>query len=121
MVVLLLQKLVARLRSAGQASQSQSGHSPAAALKPIVIGGRADDRGSPLGMVQVGDQSFRVLLLAGESYGIVRLLDDAYLGSFVCEPRLRVWAEPEIDEEWLRTVARTAVQRGRTRWIPQAS
>lgn len=121
MVVLLLQKLVARLRSASQTSLSQSAHGSATVLKPIAISGRADDRGAPLGMVQVGSLTFRVLLLAGDTYGIVRLLDDAYLGSFVCEPRLQVWAEPEIDEERLRTVARAAVQRGRTRWIPQAS
>jgi len=120
MVVLLLQKLVARLR-ASQASLSQSVQGAAAPFKPIVISGRGDDRGAPLGMVQVGSLSFRVSQLVGECYGIVRLLDDAYLGSFACEPRLQVWAEPDIDEEWLRTVARAAMQRGRTRWIPQAS
>jgi hypothetical protein len=68
-------------------------------------------------MVQLGSVTFRVIERATGGYGIVRLLDDAFLGSFVCQPYLTVVAQPGVDEEWLRAVARVAMQSGRTRWI----
>lgn len=69
-----------------------------------------------VGMVQLGSLTFRILRLTETSYGIVRLLDDRYLGSFQSYPSLELASESAGDRDLLRSVARLAIQQGRTSW-----
>ena len=69
---------------------------------------------SPAGMVQSGSLTFSIWRLARNHYGVVRLLDDQYLGSFSASPRITVSPEPGVEAELLVSVARTAKRLART-------
>jgi len=67
------------------------------------------------GMVQVAGSTFRIVRVSRGHYDVVRILDDARVGSFWSEPTLKVSEGPEY--ELLREVARRAIQGGKTSWI----
>jgi len=67
------------------------------------------------GMVQVAGTTFRIVRVQRGHYEVVRILDDARLGSFWCEPTLTV--SESSDRELLREVARSAIQGGKTTWV----
>ena len=77
-------------------------------------------RALALGMVQLGSLTYRVLGLGDHQYGIVRLVDDRFLGTFRDRPSLSVCAEPGENECLLREVATAAIRQGRTAWYPSA-
>ena len=67
------------------------------------------------GMVQVAGSTFRIVRVTRGHYEVVRILDDAQVGSFWLEPSLRV--SDGASGELLREVARCAIQGGKTSWI----
>ncbi|HEY1535237.1 MAG TPA: hypothetical protein VGF76_14520 [Polyangiaceae bacterium] len=67
------------------------------------------------GMVQVAGSTFRIVRVTRGHYDVVRILDDARVGSFWLEPSLRV--SECASGELLREVARCAIQGGKTSWI----
>jgi hypothetical protein len=67
------------------------------------------------GMVQVAGSTFRIVRVSRGQYEVVRILDDARVGSFCLEPTLKVSEGPS--RELLREVARCAIQGGKTSWI----
>jgi hypothetical protein len=67
------------------------------------------------GMVQVAGSTFRIVRVTRGHYDVVRILDDARVGSFWLEPTLMVSDCP--NRELLREVARCAIQGGKTSWI----
>ena len=67
------------------------------------------------GMVQVAGTTFRIVRIKRGHYDVVRILDDARIGSFWCEPTFAVSDSPH--SEMLREVARCAIQGGKTTWV----
>ena len=67
------------------------------------------------GMVQVAGSTFRIVRVTRGHYDVVRILDDARVGSFWLAPSLRV--SDGASGELLREVARCAIQGGKTSWI----
>jgi hypothetical protein len=70
------------------------------------------------GMVQVHSVTYRIVRVRPGHYDVVRLLDDARIGSFA----LGAGRIPVIEgdtQDVLREVARAAVQGGRTTWAPR--
>ncbi len=69
-------------------------------------------------MVQLGSQTFRVVRQPSGRYGIVRLLDDEFIGAFTCQQELQLFPAAGTSADRLRVIARAAMQSGRTRWVP---
>jgi len=67
------------------------------------------------GMVQVSGTTYRIVRVARGHYEVVRILDDARVGSFQSEPTFVVSAGPNV--ELVRDIARTAIQGGKTSWV----
>ncbi len=76
---------------------------------------------TPAGMVQHGSLTFRIQRVTRSSYGIVRILDDRFLGTFSCGQTLSVEPEAGIDGAYLLGIARIAVRACRTDWFRRAS
>jgi hypothetical protein len=66
------------------------------------------------GMVQVGGTTYRIVRLERGHYEVVRILDDASLGTFRARPAVTVTSG---DEELVLLVARAAIQTGKTSWV----
>lgn len=75
----------------------------------------------PVGMVQLGSMTYRILRLSDNHYGVVRLLDDKFVGHFEQRPALRVAPERAESLELLTAVAKRAIRAGRTAWVPRAA
>lgn len=67
------------------------------------------------GMVQVAGTTFRIVRISRCQYEVVRILDDARLGSFWVDPTFAI--SDSSDRELLREVARCAIQGGKTTWV----
>ena len=68
------------------------------------------------GMVQVSGATYRIVRLGPGQYDVVRLLDDARVGTFRSFPRVEVLTS-EIDPNLMRLIARAAVQGAKTSWV----
>ena len=66
------------------------------------------------GMVQVAGTTFRIVRIERGHYDVVRIHDDARVGSFWSEPAFAVSGS---DDALLREVARSAIQGGKTTWV----
>ena len=67
------------------------------------------------GMVRVAGSTFRIVRIQHGHYEVIRILDDARLGTFWSEPNFKV-SECE-NEDLLREIARSAIQGGKTSWV----
>ncbi len=72
----------------------------------------------PSGMIQLGSLTFRLLRLSPDVYGVVRVIDDAFLGYFEQRPSLSVVPERAEDRDMLRRIACAAIRGGKTQWQP---
>lgn len=68
------------------------------------------------GMVQVSGATYRIVRLGPGEYEVVRLLDDARVGTFRSFPRVEVLTS-QIDATLMRLIARAAVQGAKTSWV----
>jgi len=68
------------------------------------------------GMVQVAGTTYRVVRVAQGSYEVVRILDDARVGSFRSTPRVEIVAQ-SIDAALMLEIARAAIQGAKTSWV----
>jgi hypothetical protein len=68
------------------------------------------------GMVQVEGQTYRVVRLGAGSYEVIRLLDDAHVGTFQSAPRVEVLTHT-IDPIIMLAIARAAVHGAKTSWV----
>jgi hypothetical protein len=73
----------------------------------------------PVGMVQLGSMTYRILRLSDNHYGVVRLLDDKFVGHFEQRPVLKVSPECAESLDLLTAVAKHAIRAGRTAWVPR--
>jgi hypothetical protein len=70
------------------------------------------------GMVQVSGVTYRIVRVRAGQYEIVRLLDDVRVGKFALGARTEALCEGGVPE-LIREIARTALQGGRTSWLPR--
>jgi len=68
------------------------------------------------GMVQVGGCTYRVVRVRAGQYEVIRLLDDARVGTFHSVAPALVTAQG-IDEALMRDIARAAIQGAKTSWV----
>jgi len=68
------------------------------------------------GMVQVGGNTYRVVRVQAGQYEVIRLLDDAHVGTFHSVAPAMVTVQG-IDEGLMRNIARAAIQGAKTSWI----
>ena len=73
-------------------------------------------RGRHKGMVSVNGVTYRIERIASKTYGVVRLSDDAQIGTFETGRQLRVHANG-IDPLLLELIARDAVMSAKTSWV----
>lgn len=71
-----------------------------------------------MGMVQVAGVTYRIHRL-GTRYEIVRVLDDATIGTFRGNARSAVASSAQVDGLLVRVIAHTAVQLGRVVPTPE--
>jgi hypothetical protein len=67
------------------------------------------------GMVLVAGQTYRITRLRPRLYEAVRILDDALIGQFWCDPGLEL-IPVTTDTSTLRLVAREAIMKAKTSW-----
>jgi hypothetical protein len=72
------------------------------------------------GMVQVLGATYRVVRVGLGRYDVVRLLDDARIGSFVTIPSARV-ESTSIDQNVMSEIVRAAIQGAKTSWVGRLS
>jgi hypothetical protein len=70
------------------------------------------------GMIQVGSVTYRIARVRPGVYDVVRLLDDVSIGMFSLGANRQPVFDGEVPE-LLRTIARAALQGGRTTWAPR--
>ncbi len=68
------------------------------------------------GMVQVAKTTYRIVRLGAGTYEVIRILDDARVGTFRSFPKLEV-TSCQIEETLMREIARAAVHGAKTSWI----
>lgn len=69
-------------------------------------------------MVQVHSVTYRIVRVRTGEYDVVRLLDDARVGSFSLGAQREAIVEGDAPEI-IRAVARAALRGGRTTWAPR--
>ncbi len=68
------------------------------------------------GMVLVDGATYRIVRTARAQYDVIRVLDDALVGTFKSAPRLEV-TSAVIEASRLREIAKTAIQGAKTSWV----
>jgi hypothetical protein len=68
------------------------------------------------GMVQVLDQTYRIMKVSRRSYEVVRILDDVSIGKFDVDPKLRVCPNG-VSAELLFEIAVTALKQAKVSWV----
>jgi hypothetical protein len=68
------------------------------------------------GMVLVDGNTYRIVRVAAAQYDVVRVLDDARVGSFKSKPFLDL-TPVSIEEGLLREIALTAIRGAKTSWV----
>lgn len=68
------------------------------------------------GMVQVAGTTYRIVRLKHGQYNVVRILDDARVGSFSNGSAIQVTPDG-IDATLLREIVRVAIQGAKTSWV----
>ena len=69
-----------------------------------------------LGMVQVLGTTYRLQQARSGCYEVIRIRDDAVVGSFSCGQTVKLGAD-SVDLVLMRLVASAAVRGGKTRWM----
>ncbi len=67
------------------------------------------------GMVEFSRQTYRIMKINRGSYEVIRILDDARVGTFEVQPRLRVHPQG-VTPELLLQVAMTAIKQAKISW-----
>jgi hypothetical protein len=68
------------------------------------------------GMVLVGGKTYRIVRLGRGEYEIVRILDDARVGTFSTQPKLQITSHT-IDLALATQIARSALMGGKLSWM----
>ena len=68
------------------------------------------------GMVQVSGVTYRIVRLKRGEYEVIRILDDARVGTFKNGPRVEMAAQA-VAPELMREIVRAAIQGAKTSWV----
>ena len=68
------------------------------------------------GMVQVVGVTYRIVRLKRGEYEVIRILDDARVGTFKNGPRVEMTAQA-VAPELMREIVRAAIQGAKTSWV----
>jgi len=68
------------------------------------------------GMVQVAGGTYRIVRLRQGAYEVVRILDDARVGTFTSVPTIQVTSS-DIDPALMELIARAAIHGAKTSWV----
>jgi hypothetical protein len=68
------------------------------------------------GMVLVGGTTYRIVRLQPGQYEVVRILDDARVGTFSTQPKLQVTSHT-IELPLMTQIARSALMGGKLSWM----
>ena len=68
------------------------------------------------GMVLVGGKTYRIVRLGPGEYEVVRILDDARVGTFSTQPKLQITSN-NIDLPLMTQIARSALMGGKLSWM----
>jgi hypothetical protein len=68
------------------------------------------------GMVLVGGRTYRIVRLEPGQYEVVRILDDARVGTFSTQPKLLVTSHT-IELTLMTQIARSALMGGKLSWM----
>jgi hypothetical protein len=68
------------------------------------------------GMVLVGGKTYRIVRLGRGQYEVVRILDDARVGTFSTQPKLEVTSHA-IELPLMTQIARSALMGGKLSWM----
>ncbi len=68
------------------------------------------------GMVLVGGKTYRIVRLGRGEYEVVRILDDARVGTFSTQPKLQITSNA-IELPLMTEIARSALMGGKLSWI----
>lgn len=68
------------------------------------------------GMVLVGGKTYRIVRLGRGEYEVVRILDDARVGTFSTQPKLQVTSHT-IELPIITQIARSALMGGKLSWM----
>ena len=68
------------------------------------------------GMIRVHAKTYRIVKVRSATYTVIRVLDDACIGSFGTLPRLRVEARRVEDQPLLIEIAVTALRQAAVSW-----
>jgi hypothetical protein len=71
-------------------------------------------------MIQFGSMTYTVWRIARAAYAVVRVIDDAFMGTFVSHPEMQVFPASKVEPNWLHSLACAVIQNGKITWIPQA-
>lgn len=72
------------------------------------------------GMVQVLGSTYRVVRVGVGRYDVIRLLDDARVGSFLTIPHART-ESTSIDQNVMNEIVRASIQGAKTSWVGRLS
>lgn len=67
------------------------------------------------GMVQVAGTTYRIVRLGARRYGVIRILDDAWVGSFSMDSRLEV-TQSVLGLPSVRDIAKAAIRDAKISW-----
>jgi hypothetical protein len=68
------------------------------------------------GMVLVGGKTYRIVRLGQGQYEVIRILDDARVGTFSTQPKLQVTSNV-IEPQLMTEIARSALMGGKLSWM----
>jgi hypothetical protein len=68
------------------------------------------------GMVQVQGTTYRIVRITRGHYSVVRVLDDAIVGTFTAGAAVEV-TSLDIEPAVMREIARIAIQGAKTSWV----
>ena len=68
------------------------------------------------GMVLVGGKTYRIVRVEPGQYEVVRILDDARVGTFSTQPKLQVTSHT-IELPLMTQIARSALMGGKLSWM----
>ena len=71
------------------------------------------------GMVQCSGKTYRIMKIGAGSYEVIRIIDDARIGTFDVSPRLQVRPEG-VPQKGLLEIATTALKEAKISWSAQA-
>ena len=73
------------------------------------------------GMVQIAGSTYRIERGEAHRYAVIRIADDAQIGTFLSRPPFDVSPTAGVEAGLLREIARAAMKSAKTSWVGRLS